>query len=180
MGREKNNKGRTVADVERALEGVGGPEWLWERLAGLSDLDALAEELGVGLRALYRWKDSTAERAAEWDACLTASADAYAADAFAILDDLASSPLRIESAQVALATARAKARERVAAIRNAAAWGEKPQTAVQVNVDLGQLHLEALKASGSMALSRPAEPPVLIGTPISAGVAPAKEATPEG
>lgn len=152
--------------LEATIAERGGEDALWDRLASTEDIVDLAREYGTTLRTLNAWKNKSDDRRTSWDEALQISAHAFAAEGKAILDELHTKANkkyadRLESAHVALATARANQRLKLAAARNPAAYGERPQVQVNASFNIQQLHLEALKAKGSMAALPKPEIPTL-------------------
>lgn len=149
-----------LAAFELAIEEKGGEDAFFDRLAEAENLEDLAREYGASLRTVNLWKNATDERRAAWDEALNVSSHVLAADAKRILDKLHERHTpepggrpkeRLESSWVALAQARATQRMKLAAARNPAAYGERPQVQVNTQINLGELHLQALRARGSMA-----------------------------
>ncbi len=157
--------GSKVEAVAEALaRKPGGIEWLFDQIAAFREIGDIAKELGCTPRALYRFRDEDEDRKAEWSAALRVSGDVSAAEGKEILDKLAGKSkygsARLESAEVALATARARDRMKIAAARNPEAWGER-QPAPVVTLNIGSLHLDALKAHGSVSGTIPVKQPLL-------------------
>lgn len=137
----------------KAIEECGGEEYIWERVADGDSMKTIAQSLGFSRGLLYKWINRDKERRrAKLKEARELSADAHAEDAGEVLDDLSEQP-GVTSAEVQLANARANYRKWLAGVRNREEYGERQQAGITVNV--GSLHLDALRAAGSMELSPP-------------------------
>lgn len=140
---------------EGEIEARGGEEAFFDRLASTEDLAEIAREYGASLRTVYVWRKASEARLEAWNEALRVSGDAFASESRRLLRELHEQTRlpraeRLESAKVALVTARATNSMKIAAARNPQSWGERPQVQVNTQINLGSLHLEALKAKGSM------------------------------
>ncbi|MEX2575434.1 MAG: hypothetical protein WD382_02165 [Halofilum sp. (in: g-proteobacteria)] len=119
----------------KSITVAGGEDFIFARVAEGTTLKALAEELGVSRQFLSTWCNADARRdtyaRARREAALS-----HAEDGLQIVDQ--ATP---ETAQVA--KLQADFRRWMAARMDPPAWGEGK--AAQVNIDLRQLHLEAVK-----------------------------------
>lgn len=150
----------------RLIDSLGGDDWVFSRMADGQSVGAIAAELAPLMstkscdrRNLYFWRDRKEGRAAEWTASMKAAGSAYAEQGGKILDDLANQGT-FGAQDVTLAAKRAEWRMKMAGALDRETFGDAP--AVSLTVDIGQLHLEALRAKGSMSLAKP-EPLVLEG-----------------
>ena len=155
-----------IADIEAKDEGV---EWVFDQLADGRTVRSVAEELGVSRRYLYMWRDrpeAKHELKPMWEAAVRMSAEAdleASTHDFERLDrvigeeDDGSEKRRVpQSAEVQLATGRAKFRQWNAARKDPDKYGDK--SGVEINLNIGDLHLEAMaNAKARHAL----QPPVL-------------------
>ena len=85
---------------------------------------------------------------------LSSAADALVDDGLEILDEPA---MGITSAEVQLRRGRADYRKWLASVRNRTDYGDHG-TDVNVNIDIGQLHLDALRHAGSAVVLERREP----------------------
>lgn len=143
-----------IEAFERVLEERGGEDPFFDRLASTDSLEDIARDYGTTIRTLQLWKNQNDDRRSEWDKAMVASGHALAAEGRKILDDLYARTQvhraeRLESAHVALATARSNQRMKLAAARNPE-YSDKPTVQVNQQFNIGRMHLEALKAGGSV------------------------------
>lgn len=153
-------------DLNRRVEALGGDDYIFDRLAGGDPVGAIARDLGVSRPYLYTWRNQrpealAAERRRRWEESIELSADAKEEEGAEILDDLAARDI-VTSAEVQLATSRARYRQWQAETRNRTRYGN--ETGTVINVNLGSLHLDALRARGSTR--------ALEGRPVVAGELP--------
>jgi transposase-like protein len=139
---------RLARDIE-ARE--GGEEYIFERLADGEPVGRVAESFGVSRRMLYTWRDMHGHekrRRQKWDAALRASAEAHAEDGLEDLEKLTAEGNVPTSAEVQAATGRAKYRQWLASKRNPEQFGDR---AMELNINFGQLHLDAVQQSKQLA-----------------------------
>lgn len=138
--------------LELKIEGLGGEDAaVFEPLADGASLGTIAAELGVSRPYMYVWRDHKEHRERrreKWELAMKLSASTHAELAGEVLEKLAAKGV-ITNADVNLAKARSEYRRWLAGKRDPEAFGDK-QEQVQVNVSIGQLHLDALRARGSM------------------------------
>lgn len=115
---------------------AGGEAWVFSQVADGRTLKALAEELGISRPMLSAWCNAAPRRDAYTHA-KRAAADALVEEGLAITDRV-SDPSEVPAAKL-----QADFRRWMAGKINREAWGD--QHGALVNVDLGQLHLEALR-----------------------------------
>lgn len=149
-----------LQELSARIERLGGDDYVFDRIAGGDPIGTIAKDLGVSRPYMYTWRDQkpeelAAERKARWEKAIELSADAKEEEGAEILDDLARKDL-VTSPEVQLATSRAKYRQWQAETRNRTKFGG--EQGVTVNVNLGQLHLDALRARGSAAALERARP----------------------
>ena len=157
-------------------EKPGGEEWVYEQLAAGQTVGQVAESLGISRRFLYYWRDQEKERRKPlWQEAIRISAEV---DADAVLeeyerldraigvDEEGNTVHRIpHSAEVALATGRAKYRQWRASIKDPARFATKPDTQVNVQVNVGDAHLAALQRAKQL---RPRDPQELVARDLAA------------
>jgi len=128
-GQKKTRNGLTV------LAGESGKERLLELAEQGLSMDAIAGQLQIPRGSINRWLDD-AENSAAFTRARTRAADLLATQTLAIADDAA-----VEEIQKA--RLRTDVRRWLAGKWDAARYGDSK--GVQVNLNLGQLHLEAVK-----------------------------------
>jgi hypothetical protein len=153
-----------MAALEAAIAEAGGEDAVFERLADGERVRDIMRSFGWSRPFFYQWLDHGAankeRRRAKYALAKRASAEAYAEDAGAILDDLAEQPVgEITPALVALSGKRADYRKWVAGMRNPEEFGDK---AAGLTVNIGTLHLDALRQVGSMTRVQPVEDAILL------------------
>jgi len=154
-----------IADIEAKPEGT---EWVFDQLADGRTVRSIAEELGISRRYLYMWRDrpeAKHELKPMWEAAVRMSAEAdleASTHDFERLDRVISPDPETgeerrrvpQSAEVQLATGRAKFRQWNAARKDPDKYGDK--SGVEINLNIGDLHLEAMaNAKARHALQPP-------------------------
>ena len=133
----------SIASLDEAGEAV-----VFERIAAAETVGKVAESFGVSRASFYGWvKQGGDERRAAFEDARRQSADVHAENALEILDDASSQ----STAEVTLAKAKSDVRKWLATCFNRTQYGD-PGVSVKVNnaVNIGQLHLDALRASSHM------------------------------
>lgn len=97
----------------------------------------------------YAWLDAEEGRRERFDRARRSAADAMAEDSVRLLDDAREEGVR-STAEATLARAQSSSRQWFAGKLNRERYGEGKQAGVEVNLSLGELHLEALKEHGHM------------------------------
>lgn len=136
--------------VNARIEELGGDDWFFSMVGEGTPLREIAEEVGCSRGYLYVWLDqrpTKEERRARYRAARRRSAEALEEEGREVLDDLAGDR-GVSSAEVSLARSRANYRQWQAKVRDREQYGDRP--GVEVNLSVGDLHLGALKAHGSM------------------------------
>lgn len=138
--------------LERRIEEEGGDDVIFDRVAAGESLKSIAGSYDISVTQLYRWiyggrtsphpTDPT-PRTLAYKEAKAMSAESLADEAGEILDDARP----VTSAEATMTKARAEHRRWLAGIRDREQFGDaQPQLAV--NVNLGDLHLQALMAKG--------------------------------
>lgn len=132
--------------LAKHIEANGGEEWVFNFVAEGLSMKKVAERIGASSRGmLYLWIDMDRDRRRRLlQEARERSADAHAEDGLEILDGL-EAEMAVTSAEVQRANSRANYRKWLAGVRNREAYGE-PKAGVDVNVNIGSLHLDALRA----------------------------------
>lgn len=135
----------------------GGEAAILERIALGEWMKDIAADYGVSYRTLKKWIDESEERRDLVDQAKAMAAESHVADAMRLVDDAnPESP-----AGVTKAKEQARIRQWLAAKLDRRTFGDDPSTVVGVNVDLGELHLDALRQGGHMDQARELEAEVV-------------------
>ena len=136
-----------LQQISKSIESLGGDEWFFGRIINGDTMAAIAETVGCSRSFLYQWLDlKRDERRAALAEARKLSADALVEDGGKLLDRLAGT--HATSSEVSLAISRANRQWRASRF-NRELYGE-PRAGVEVNVSIGTLHLDALRARGAM------------------------------
>lgn len=100
----------------------------------------------------YSWLDAAPGRRERFDRVREAAADALAEESVRIVDEAREDGVA-STAEATLAKEQGRARRWIASKLNRAKYGDNPNAGVNVNLDIGALHLEALREAGSMELA---------------------------
>lgn len=136
---------RKPRGTSAALDETGEAD-VFTRVADGDTMAAIAADHGITRQTVYAWiKAGGPERQAAFDAARRVSAEVAVEEAQQILDDAENVDT---AAKASIARARSDFRRWLASVRDRSTYGEK---GVQVNVgiNLGALHLDALRARGS-------------------------------
>lgn len=117
-----------------------------ELIAQAVPMSQIAKEFGVSRRSLFNWCKLPEVRE-KVEAAKAESAESWVEKAQRYLDEAKGD----SNSEVGLVKLRVDFCMRMAEIRNRAEWGDKPQ-GLNVNVNIGQLHLDALRKVGRMSL----------------------------
>lgn len=132
-----------------ALDAMGEEE-IFARVAAGDYAGEIAKAAGCSRKTFFRWiKAGGAERKAAYELAQLEGADGHIERG---AEELEVDPK--DTATVSLAKARADFRFKLAERLNRAKYGDAGNS-LNVNLSVGELHLEALKAKGSMALHGP-------------------------
>lgn len=134
---------------------ISGDEWFYAQVGGGLTMQAIAEQIGCSRQWLYTWLKGPGRKERFKEAQRDAAPLVFE-DGGKILDDLKDVKGRdLSPAVVQVARARADFHIKRASVLDPETFGEK--AGVQITVDIGQLHLDALRAKGSMTLYPKAE-----------------------
>ena len=137
-----------LQQISKSIESLGGDEWFFGRIINGDSMASIAETVGCSRPFLYQWLNlKRNERRAALAEARRLSADTLVEDGLELLDRLAGT--HATSSEVSLAIARAKYRQWRASRYNRELYGE-PRSGVDVNISIGQLHLDALRVRGAM------------------------------
>lgn len=152
---------RLLGLFSKHVEAHGGDDWVFSFVEEGHSMRKVAELTGCSSRGmLYNWiKNGGEARRAKLNAARKISAHCHAEDAGEVLDDLAQEGV-ISSADVSLASSRARYKQWLAGMRNREEYGEK--AGVEINLSVGDLHLDALRRnSAGVVAPLPPSAPVL-------------------
>ena len=138
-----------IRAVNARIHKAGGEEYVFTRVAEGKTLKEIAEEIGVSRQQLSTWCNHRQRR----DALARARREAATAlveEGLTIADGVQ------DPTEVPVAKLRADYRRWMAGKLNREAWGD--QQGPLVNINLGDLHLEALKAANRPAIEGEARP----------------------
>ena len=133
--------------LAKKIKAQGGDHVVFDRVAAGDVIKKIAEDLDTSYRTLMRWvHDGGEDREQAYRDAKAESADALVDEAREILDEDVEMPVEIQRAKN-----RSDFLKWLAGKRDRDQYGDGPQVAVAVVGDLGQLHLDALRARGRMA-----------------------------
>lgn len=141
---------RSLADRYGTPDDPTGEDAVMDLIADGLSMAKVAVAVGCSSRSqLQRWVKAGGKRRQEKvEAARKASAESLVEDGMTILDDLATKPM-LSQPEVSLGGQRANYRKWLGSVRNREAFGDE-KAGVNVNLNIGALHLEALKAAGRM------------------------------
>lgn len=135
-----------LAALSAAIEKLGGDEYIFDRVADGEPMRAIAETFGYSRGMIYTWiKAGGPEREAGFRAAREAAAHTLVEDSGEILD--AAAKQVATPADVQLAKARSEHKKWLASMFNRKDYGDETGK-IDVNLNIGQLHLDALRAHG--------------------------------
>lgn len=137
--------------LSETIAAEGGDDVIFDQIRAGLPMRKIAEPYDVSRQMIYAWiHDGGEERERAWEAAKADSAHALVDEALDILDGEDMEPWEeLTAAKVSQANHRANFRKWLASKRNEE-YADKPDSEVNINVDLGLAHLEALKRHGSM------------------------------
>lgn len=142
---------------------LGGDDWFFEQVASGAKMQTIADQVGCSRVWLYTWLKQAPGRKDRFKEAQRDSAPLVHEDAAEIVDSLESLPTEeLTSARVAVAKLKMEHVNSRLRLLDPETFGEK--AGISVQIDIGQLHLDALRAKGSMTL-KPVDVP-LLGVPV--------------
>jgi hypothetical protein len=141
-----------LRELERYVESNGGDSFVLDRIAAGESVGRIAKSITlpkhgpISRPLLYAWRNRGDERRKGWALAMKASAEALSEDAGDCWDVLSEDPT---SAQVAKARGMSEYKRWLASVRDRDAFGSS-SGAVSVNLNVGSLHLDALRQVGHM------------------------------
>jgi len=151
-----------LREMEATVLAHGGDAWIFTMVADGMALKEVAAQLGCSRPYLYTWINAGGEdRKRAYAEARKLSAVAKEEQGEEILQDLHEcGAVELKAPEVTLAVARSKYAQWQAEIRDREQYGGKGQIAV--NVSIGSLHLDALRARGPgyVAVAAPVEVPL--------------------
>lgn len=135
--------------LEERIEELGGEDVaVFQRLANGEKIEAIANDLGCSRPFLYVWrkrKGHRDRRIEKWQDAMRVRALSKAEEGENILDAMAEDGTELTSAKVGLARERANYKKWLAGKLDPEQFGDQ-HSGVQVALNVGSLHLNALKA----------------------------------
>jgi hypothetical protein len=144
--------------LERYVEQQGGDAWIMDQLAAGLSVGQVAAGItlpghgSISRPLLYNWRNKSEARREGWALAMKLRGHALAEEAGEVLDSLVGTAP--SAAEVSLAKSRAEYRRWLAGRLNAEAYGEDKQALLNVNLNVGDLHLDALRRVGHMSADR--------------------------
>lgn len=146
---------RGTRDKLNAAVEAEGDEAVFKHIAAGKTMNEVGAVFGLDRDTIYKWiHEGGEEREAAWKAAKRRSADALAEEGMKILDEAEEVT---NSAQATVARSRAEYRKWLAGVRNRDDYGPAAGPAVTLNLGIGELHLDALRQRGAMALGEGSE-----------------------
>jgi hypothetical protein len=149
-------RGRKTGEptFDQMVQEAGGDEVIFGRIAQGETVESVMQSHGRGRKMFYAWiRTGGEERRERFEEAQRLSAEALVDQGGEILDQAAAAG---STAQVMAAKSRAEWRKWLAGVRAPDTYGDK--SGVQISVNIGQLHLDALRVAGRVV--RPALGPV--------------------
>jgi hypothetical protein len=144
-----------LAALTKAIAKAGGDEVIFDQIAAGLPMRAVAEPFGYSRQMIYAWIHAGGdERRAKWREAKELASHVLVDEAGEILDG----EVPITSAHASHLKARAEHRRWLAGVWNRKDFGTEDGK-IDVNLNIGSLHLDALRQAGS-------RPPVLQGREI--------------
>lgn len=143
---------------------------IFEWIASGESPERIARKLGTSRRMLYHWRDQEGhkeERQKRWSEAMAASGDAHVERARALLQRTVRKGGAVTSPHVSAVSSLVNFEKWLAGVKNPAKYGEK--SAATVNVNIGQLHLDALRLKGNMGQQHLTEGAILDAELLPAG-----------
>lgn len=140
--------------LSREIAERGGDSVIMEKIRDGQTMGSIAAEFGVSRPMIYQWiHKGGEEREKAWELAKKLSGESLVEDGMRILDDLAEEDrvMPPETSEVTLAKARSEYRRWLASVRNRDEFGKKGGD-VNVQVNLHDMHLDALRNKGRMAI----------------------------
>lgn len=153
---EEQEKGLVLAPrverVQLAL-GEGGEDAFFALVEEGKSIAKIARRLGCSSTSIHAWLDAGEGRRAKLAQARAVGADYHADRAGEVLEELVG---QVPTApEVTLANSRSNYHRWLAGVQNRDVYGDKPQ-AVNVQVSINQLHLDALRQAGAVVHVPPA------------------------
>jgi hypothetical protein len=131
--------------ISKKIDDLGGDDWFFDHIIDGKKMQWIADQLGCSRPLLYRWLDEKDHRREALKEARKLAAHTHVEDADASFDDL--DLTTVTSAQVQMVTSRANYKKWLASCSNREEYGTD-KVGVQVNLSVGDLHLDALRVKG--------------------------------
>jgi hypothetical protein len=151
--------------LAKAIEKIGGDDVIFDQIAEGLPMREIAAPFGFSRQMIYAWIHSPTvgggpDRERRWEEAKAIAAHSLIERAGEILDE--ADPAN--SAEASIIQARSNHRKWLASVYNRKAYGEDTPGKIDLNLNIGSLHLDALRVSGSMA-GRPIMAPAVLALP---------------
>ena len=133
-----------LRQLEARIEAEGGDDVILDRIATGERMKFISADYDCSNRLIYQWRDRSKQRKAAWLDARKLAAHEMAEESLDIVDTAEPKT----SAEATMIKERAGGRRWLAELYNREEYGAGKQT-VDVNVNFGDLQLEALKAGGA-------------------------------
>jgi transposase-like protein len=142
--------------LEKAIERHGGDDdAVFARIADGELIQEIAASFGASAGLLRSWRNAGGqERRAKWAEAMRESAESHAEKSISIADELTDVAI-LTSADVSSAKLRSEQRRWMAMVRDRETFGE--QRGPMVQIQIGELHLDALRQRGRMQITMPTQ-----------------------
>lgn len=133
-----------LTEMERQIAEQGGDDVIFDRVAAADAIKDIMADYGRDRTFFYRWLKNGEGRKEAYEAAKKLSAHALVEDGMDLLDNgLAYTPADVSRLQH-----RANYRKWLAGVRSRDEYGDAPQGKIDINLQIGQLHLDALRQAG--------------------------------
>jgi len=129
------------------IESEGGDDVILSRIADGDSVGKIMGDYNLSRNMFYDWVHQSSEREKMWSRARRLGAEANVEQGQKLLDDLGSKVL-LSNAEVSLANSRANWRKWLASKRDPDTYGDDKTAAVALNLNVGELHLQALIGGG--------------------------------
>jgi hypothetical protein len=133
--------------LAKRIEDEGGDSVVLDRISDGESVAKIMKTYNLSRRMFYDWVHMDSEREKAWKAARRVGAEARVDEGRKILDDMAEPGKMPTNAEVSLANSRANWRKWEAGKADPETYGDD-KAAVAVNLNIGDMHLQALIGGG--------------------------------
>lgn len=146
--------------VYAAIDKAGGEDYIFQQVIDGKPIRKIMDEFDVSRGMFYRWlkEDKTGDREAAYEAAKKISAETHAEMEGLLLEEAAAKGHLITPGEVGLLRLRADYHRYLARIRDREQFSEK-QGDINLNMNFGDTHLQALRELGRATLRPPPSAP---------------------